>query len=185
LGIVFIPFLMIGGFYTILFGGAKNIFLLVSALWKAHFQIEYSQYAVLFCSGPWYRYIIDYTLLSPLTMFLFIGYFFYLLFSREIEHNAFYFFMYFVAIFLGLVFLKHSKVVRFAINLDMILGLFSVLALYELFKQKDRHYQNCLVFIFCIATFFMNYFSFMDLFIAKGIYDPASYFLLKARGFIP
>ncbi|MFH0840229.1 MAG: glycosyltransferase family 39 protein [Candidatus Omnitrophota bacterium] len=184
-GIMLIPVSIVGICYLILFAGFKNMALFIETLFGIHFGVQDSQYAILFCGGPWYRYIVDYMVLEPLTMCLFIGYFIYILLIKKFDFKTMFFVIYFTIVFLIMGNLQYTKVLRLVINLDMVINLFAVWAIYELFKQKNKNYQNYFVFIFSMIIFIANYLTFLDLFICKEIYDPVSYWLLKARGFIP
>ncbi|KPK42673.1 MAG: hypothetical protein AMJ78_01655 [Omnitrophica WOR_2 bacterium SM23_29] len=185
LGIAFVPLFLLSTAYVILFQGVGNVLRIVGATLNVHFGIQTSTYALLFCTGPWYRYIVDYLLLSPVTTLLFTGYFCYTTLIRNFEWKTTYFMIYFTLVFIIFSFFRYSKVVRFVINLDMVIALFSVKLLYELFRQKDEQRQTYFVFVTIVALFIINYLSFIDLFCIKGIYDPISHNLLSARKFIP
>lgn len=185
-GIIFIPLAIAGVFYTTLFGGVVNFIGLMKVILDVHFgSVNLSHYAVLFCSGPWYRYIIDFLLLSPINTLLFIGYTGYILICRKWEWNKLYFLLYFVVIFAILSSLKHTKVVRFVINLDMVIVLFSVFMLYDLFREEINQNKTQSIFILTIIIFFINYQHFFYLFCQQNISDPISYWLLVANKFIP
>ena len=186
LGIIFIPLVLVGTFYISLLGGIANFISLIKGLLDTHFgSVKLSKYAVLFCSGAWYRYIIDYLLLSPITTLLFIGYTGYILVSRKWEWKITYFLLCFLIIFVVFSSLKYSKVVRFVIILDMVINLCSVIMLYELFRIKNKNKQALWVFISVIAIFFVNYLNFNYLFCELNIYDPVTYWLLMAKKIIP
>jgi hypothetical protein len=186
LGIIFIPLVLVGTFYISLLGGIANFISLIKGLLDTHFgSVKLSKYAVLFCNGAWYRYIIDYLLLSPITTLLFIGYTGYILVSRKWEWKITYFLLYFLIIFVVFSSLKYSKVVRFVITLDMVINLCSVIMLYELFRIKNKNKQALWVFISVIAIFFVNYLNFNYLFYEFNIYDPVTYWLLIAKKLIP
>lgn len=185
LGIATLPILLLSIIYIILFRGVENAIGIIGAVWDTHFGVQTSKYALLFCTGPWYKYIVDFLLLSPITTLLFIGYFCYVLLIRRFEHKIVYFITYFTTVFVIFSNMRYSKVVRFAINLDMIIALFAVLFLYELVELKDERRQALFVFIAIAAIFIINYLSFIDIFCIKGIYDPISHGLLSARKLIP
>ncbi len=185
IGIIILPVLLVGATYIILFGGIGNVIGIIGAVLDTHFGVQASRYATLYCTGPWFRYIVDYLLLSPITTLLFIGYFCYRLVIRRNEWKIAYFMAYFTAIFLIFSNVRYSKVVRFVINLDMVIALFSVLFLYELFRQQDKRRQTFIVFGITAVIFILNYLSFIDIFCIKDLYDPVSAGLLSARKFIP
>lgn len=141
-------------------------------------------YASLFGSGPWYRYLIDYMLLSPWVLILSIGYIFYCLSLKERQEIDLYFLTIFIVTLL--LFNIFTKNVRYVILLDMVIRLFSLLMLKGLFAKRLSS-QKALVLItgivIVIAGF--DYINFYNLFFQAGIYDPASLWLLKAKRLIP
>lgn len=185
-GIAVLPAALIGATYVIFFKGVSNAVNIVSAVLSTHANLgtQASKYAVLFCTGPWYRYIIDYILLSPVTTLLFIGYFIHKLLMRNIEWKTAYFMAYFTMVFFIFNTLKYAKIVRFVTNLDMVMALFSSLLLFTLFKHEDGRRQISLVFLAAIAIFFLNHVSFIDICV-NGIYDPVTYQLLTVKKLIP
>jgi 4-amino-4-deoxy-L-arabinose transferase-like glycosyltransferase len=187
LGIFLGPLFLVGMVYVFVLNGLGNVISLAKTLLNLHFGTgtQTSEYALLFCTGPWYRYIIDYLLLTPLTTILFIGYFFHILFSRKFDWKIMYFMIYFVIIFAVFSSARYTKVVRLVVNLDIVISLFATLALYELFRHKDKQRQTYLVLTAAVAIFFVNYFNFLYLFCNQNIYDPVSYLLLRAKKIIP
>lgn len=184
LGVVALPLFMAGATYCILFGGITNVINLLKAIFYAHAQPP-DQYAYLFCMGPWYRFVIDFMLLTPITTLLFIGYFSHKLLKRAIEWKSAYFMAYFMTVFIVLGNAKYSKVVRFAINLETVIALFAALFIFEVFSRIEHKGRAAVIFLSAFAIFVINYRGFIDLFCFNGIYDPVSYFLLAARKIIP
>lgn len=181
-GIVIWPVLVVGFIYTLIFKG--NLIAVIGALIQTHLYVV-NPYALNYSSGPWYRYLVDFILLSPITTLLFLGYAFHLIAQRLKDWKKAYFFAYFFITYIVLNFLSHSKVVRFVINLDMVISLFAVLMLWELstiFKERFRERFIIYLAIF-IAT--LNFKSFLDIFYLSGLLDPISAHLLMLRGFIP
>jgi 4-amino-4-deoxy-L-arabinose transferase-like glycosyltransferase len=187
LGLFLGPIFLVGGSYIFLLNGLSNFISLIKTLLNLHFGTgtQTSEYALLFCTGPWYKYIIDYLLLTPFTTILFIGYFFHILFSRKFDWKIMYFMIYFVIIFAVFSSARYTKVVRLVVNLDIVISLFATLALYELFRHKDKQRQTYLVLTAAVVIFFMNYLNFLYLFCTQNIYDPVSYLLLRAKKIIP
>ncbi|MDP6686203.1 MAG: glycosyltransferase family 39 protein [Candidatus Omnitrophota bacterium] len=186
LGFVFIPLVAVSASYVILFGGLRNALDLLKALLAIVGNMESNQWAVLYCAGPWYKYIVDYMLLNHITVLLFIGYVGYILVSREKEFKILYFLLYFViiiAMFAGMT--KYTRTLRYIIHLDMVINLFAVFMLYSLFKQKDKHKEGRLVFIAIMLIFLMNCGSFVLFFKKHNMYVPINYWLLAMRRFIP
>lgn len=186
LNTIFLPFCIVGILYLFLCGGISNCSQLIARSIDAHFiAVKESRYAVFFCSGPWYRYILDYLLLTPITTLLFIGYIGYEFVIKKWEWERYYFFIYILIVFLILGNLNYNKVVRFVINFDMVISLFSIFMLYEIFRQKNARNQVILVFSSVAVIFFINYMNFIKLFCQYNIYDPVTYWLLAASKLIP
>lgn len=182
--ILWVPLSITSFILVMSLGGVENFALAVKSIASAHFEKPHpNPYVTLFCAGPWYRYIVDYLLLTPLTTLLFIGYTFYLLTMRRLDVKIVYFLLYFIVsliLFSGL-----EKNVRYAITFETVFGLFSVLAIYEIFRtqispQKERYTLYAITFIF-----FINIQSFFHIFYTTNLLDPISYHLLRINGFIP
>lgn len=184
-GIIILPFIFSGALYVFLLGGCSNVVSLVQFMLRTHFPGVITNSYSLYAMGPWYKYIIDYLILTPITTLLCIGYFLYVLFSRKFEWKIMYFMLYIVIVLTILGSMKYSKIVRFIAPLDMAVSLFSVLALYELFRHKRKDYQVYFVLGAVLGIFFINYQNFIELFCVKNIYDPISYLLLLCKGIIP
>jgi len=185
LGIIFIPSFMVGATYIFLLKGFGNVIALLNFVLGAHFTKVVTNSYSLFCSGPWYKYIIDYLLISPLTTLLTIGYFFHQLFIRKFEWKITYFMLFLAIIFAIFSSMKYTKIVRFVMSLDIAISLFTVLAIYNLFNAKENKYKMYCIFIIVICIFFMNYRNFLYLFYQINIYDPVSYWLLGAMRMFP
>lgn len=185
-GIVVGPPVIICATYAAVFG-MRNGVQLVGAVINTHFNIaeQTSWYAINYCAGPWYRYIIDFMLLSPVTVLLFLGYLGHKILMRRMEWREAFFMVYFAVFFILLGNLKYGKVVRFVINLDMVVSLFAVVFLLDFFRNKRVERQWLWAWTVVVVIFFFNYCSFTNIFCIRGVYDPISAALLSARGFIP
>jgi len=144
-----------------------------------------NQYSILFCRGPWFRYIIDYLLISPLITILALSFIIYAFTNREIfkDYKISYFLILFITLFLLLSSFDYNKNIRYTMSLDMIMRLFAVFMVREIFKKSK--FATDFVFITILFLCLIDYLSFIDLFCQKNIYDPISIWLLKARQFIP
>jgi len=140
-------------------------------------------YAIFYGSGPWFRYLVDYMLLSPWVVILSIGFLLYCLLERENDALIFYFTSVFLFSFTLLN--LFTKNVRYVILLDTPMRLFSCLLLDRLSRKFFPRQALIIACILVAAISLSDYLSFRLLFINNAIYDPASFFLLKARQFIP
>lgn len=142
-------------------------------------------YAIQFGCGPWFRYIIDYMLISPLIMMFALGAVFYCLLSRSRDFNPAMAYFLLVFVLLLLVFDFFTKNVRYVMFLDYPIRILALLMLTKLCARyssaKGAAFLAILVMVF--ATF--DCLNFYALFIKEGIYDPVSLWLLKAHQLIP
>jgi len=186
-GIILIPAVIIGVAYIFLFGGISVSIGLFKTLFITHADPakQISPYALAFCSGPWFRYLIDFVVLSPLTMLLFIAYTGYRIMAKNIDWQFAYFLGYFLLIYAFFSCLKESKVVRFVISLDMVITLFAALGLWEFFRFKRAEMRVHFVLVSAVAIFFINYLNFIETFYVRDVYDPVTYNLLSVQKMVP
>jgi 4-amino-4-deoxy-L-arabinose transferase-like glycosyltransferase len=177
-----LPFVITGVVYISLSGSIFNIVGMFKIILGPPGN---NQYAMLFGSGPWFRYIIDYILLSPWVVILSIGFVFYRAALKDIDEDILYFLLAFISLFFSVnIFTKN---IRYAMVLDMPMRLFSVLLLKNIAEAIFPKYKYAfiltVILVSAIAVF--DYISFQSLFLKDGIYDPASFMLLKSRHIIP
>lgn len=175
------PFAIAGIVYVSLAG---NISLFLNVVKSIATSREVNQFAVLLCNGPWFRYLIDFMLLSPWVCILAIGFPFQYIFKKERQEPVNYFLMLSVT----LLFIYGNlvwKEVRYLMILEMPIRLFAVLMLRDLSKLvfKKRALEALIILMIIISAF--DYYNFRYLFYQLGIYDPVSAWLLQAAHIIP
>ncbi|MCX5704328.1 MAG: glycosyltransferase family 39 protein [Candidatus Omnitrophica bacterium] len=175
-----IPFAIAGFIYINLAGSLSNVIGTVKIVLASP---ETNQYAILFGSGPWFRYIIDYIILSPWVAILCIGFIFYYLLSKEYDEKTVYFLLVLIVPFL--LFNIFTKNIRYVMILDVPMRLFSVLILKKLAEYKFPKYAFILIITLVITLSIFDYLNFRSLFLREGIYDPVSFLLLRAKHIIP
>ena len=149
-----------------------------------HAVFLFNPYVFKYCSGPWYRYLLDLMLLSPLTFLLFVGYIFHLLPRIRENFIVKYFLYYFIITYALMVPLQ--KNIRYVINLEMVIAVFSVLMIVELFRGviPTSRREWCVV-LATVLIFLIDYCQFIHIFILSKVLDPVSVHLLSYQGFIP
>ncbi|PIP19885.1 MAG: hypothetical protein COT38_05600 [Candidatus Omnitrophica bacterium CG08_land_8_20_14_0_20_41_16] len=178
--IAIIPFSIAGIIYTYLAGGFTQFYRAMISVVTAP---EVNAYAVFFCAGPWFRYLLDFMLLSPWILILGIGFIFFYLtkYKKRDELNYLLIFSICMLSFYSL-FIKN---IRYLMILDLPLRLFAFLMLYELvsllFKEKVIFWLTLTVFILSV----FDYLNFYYYFVRYGIYDPVSFCFLQASHIIP
>ncbi len=142
-----------------------------------------NRYAILYSSGPWFRYIVDFILLSPWTFLLATGFFFAHFLTKENHEKTLYFSMVFVLYFCSFNFF--AKNIRYVMLLDVPIRLFCVLMITKIIENRSIRYGHIFLYIFVMSIALYDYLSFRNLFVIYGIYDPASSMLFKVWRFIP
>ena len=180
LSVTLFPFLIVGSTYIILAGGLSNVTDMIKIILTSP---GHNEYAILFGSGPWFRYLIDYILLSPWVVILSSGFVFWYLASKEHDERVTYFLLAFVVLFFSLNFF--TKNVRYLMILDMPMRLFSVLMLKKLFEARFPKQAFILLSVSVVVIAAFDYLNFYNLFARGEIYDPVSYWLLRGQHIIP
>jgi 4-amino-4-deoxy-L-arabinose transferase-like glycosyltransferase len=142
-----------------------------------------NQFAILAGNGPWFRYLLDYLLLSPWIFLLAVGFFFYTISTRNQPEIIIYWFVYIVVSLFEFDFF--TKNVRYAISFDMPLRLFAVLMLTNLVRSFSPERSLPILKAIVLFSALLDYFSFIDIFVVQDIYDPVSFWLLVGHRIIP
>ncbi|MBL8014420.1 MAG: hypothetical protein JNN05_11290, partial [Candidatus Omnitrophica bacterium] len=171
--------------YLIVLGGPQKFLLLIHSTYKTHFVDQANTYALSFSGGPWFRYFVDFLLLSPVITLMAVGYMGHLIVKHSRNWKQMYFVIYFAMIFMPLSFFQHTKVVRFVINLEMVLALLSAWAILEFFKADLRSHRWLKPAVCTLLIAGISFSSFFKLFAVASMLDPITYHLLNLQGFIP
>jgi len=176
------PLVITGAVYLFAAGSLSHVVQVIRIILASPSK---NSYAILYCSGPWFRYLVDFTLLSPWVLILGIGYFFSAISSKEYHENTLYFLTIFATYFLLLnIFAKN---VRYAILLDTPLRIFSVSMILKIMEGRFSKFKyiHILISILILGIAAYDYFSFYKFFVTYNIYDPVSFLLLRVRQFLP
>lgn len=142
-----------------------------------------NHYAINFGSGPWFRYLIDFMLLSPWTIILAIGFIFYLFLTRQ--ENKFAVYLSFFSLAMLILLNMFTKNVRYAMVLDMPIRLFALLMLEQISNMALKRHAAALLSVLVILIALFDYLNFYSLFVSGNIYDPVTFSLLQAKQIIP
>ncbi|MDD5476595.1 MAG: glycosyltransferase family 39 protein [Candidatus Omnitrophica bacterium] len=148
------------------------------------FSPSTNNYAVFFGSGPWYRYIIDYLILSPWILILSFGYIMVILLNKGKEDKTAVFLCAFL-VFNFFIFNFFTKNARYIMSIDMPMRIFALLMLDRICKRYMQNKSFIIVSILIVFLAFSDYLRFYILFVQQGIYDPMSFRLLSAVQIIP
>lgn len=140
-------------------------------------------YALHYGSGPWFRYLVDFALLSPLTLLCYFAWCGRLTVSRGRTGE-------WVWAVLPLFFLLLSapltKNVRYALLLDLPIRLGAVLFLQGLLGDWEGNRRSALwMAVILLLLLWADLDIFLRIFVAGHLYDPMTAFLVWARGMLP
>jgi hypothetical protein len=166
--------------------GTGNFFAIIKTLSNITKITEVHKYYAIFNRGPWYKYIIDFTILSPtvlLLAFLLTGYYFNALSTNRTWVAV----CGFILVGYVVIVCTISKNVRYIMPIDWLLRLMIALGLpivLEKYKLLARIRKVALVLVVFILVL-LDLSTFYNFFLIKKIYDPVNYQLLDAGGVLP
>lgn len=141
-------------------------------------------YALKYGSGPWFRTLLDFLLLSPGPVLLCLGWLGFLLGSGEGKEVE-WMWAWVPVLFLALC-AAATKNVRYAMILEVPVRLGAVFLLQRLSVRSGRPWARAAAIALpVILLAALDLVSFHDLFVRQGIYDPMTATLLAARGLLP
>jgi 4-amino-4-deoxy-L-arabinose transferase-like glycosyltransferase len=179
-GLIAWPLLIAGSVLILALGGVYEVLDAMKAVYATHFLDKVNMYALAYSSGPWFRYIVDFILLSPVTTIAFLAYAGFIVLEGKWRREETYFLCYYIFIYAVLSIPQNSKVVRFVINLEMAMCLFTVLFIFQFIRKQALKPAVSLVFLFVIVL--TNFQSLMGII---GNLDPITFTLAIQRHLIP
>lgn len=142
---------------------------------------ETGAYAIAYSQGPWFRYLLDFLILSPLTAVAAIGYYFRP--DPRPEDR----FLGRVTLVLFLIFgVLPLKNIRYVSFLDMPVRVLAVLTLASLLRDPavpDARRGRLVLAVVVLAAH--DLWLFYAIFVRAGVYDPVTATLARAVGLIP
>jgi len=180
--ILLTPFILVGLIWFIASQNFDYVFK-VCKLWRTLPGIN--EYSIIHCRGPWFRYIIDFILISPVTTVFSLSFVSYCFINKKMfeDYKVTYFLTLFVVYFILLSSFDYNKNIRYALTLDMILRVFAVFLIKEIFRGSKFAYR--FGFFTAVSLCALDYNNFLYLFCIERVYDPVSLVLLRVRNFIP
>ena len=138
-------------------------------------------YPIRFQDGPWYRYLVDFTLLSPCVVALALGALFQL--RKESKPDIFW------SLFLGVSFAAMSSVpygmsLRFAAYWDFPLRWLAASQLLQVSRGFERRWALALLTCSILFLVSVDLFQYWRYFVHGAIYDPVTFQLLHASKLI-
>ncbi|MFA5830818.1 MAG: glycosyltransferase family 39 protein [Candidatus Paceibacterota bacterium] len=163
-------------------GGAR-VFLNYYLLWSE--RVVNVPYVIKFQQGAWFRYLVDFMLISPLTFFLAIMGITVPTNDKKNANGRNISVLYFFSILA--VFSSFSAVynLRMVIFLDVFIRALAVIGVIGVVSKiqniRYRYFAATLLFAFIIIV---EFFQFSQLFVISSVYDPVTSALVHANGFI-
>ena len=141
-----------------------------------------NQYDQMFDRGPWYRYLMDFMLLSPFTLILAIGFAGYTVLTQNKSRKVI--LMLLLAGYLLFAYGLLAKNIRYLIIGDIPLRFFAAFAIWTLIDSKAGFKIGyALVLLATLSCFDLA--SFTCYFITNDLYDTISFNLLTTSKIIP
>jgi 4-amino-4-deoxy-L-arabinose transferase-like glycosyltransferase len=144
-----------------------------------------SSYVVNFSSGPWYRYLVDFMLLSPVGILLAYFYTGYYLYRKQFDVKTNVLLAFFAYTIFLYSFLQMN--VRYVIILDLVIRImeaFGATAIVSTFIGKQRR-KTVIIAAVVVMLAVTDFTAFTKYFVTNNVYDPVSYNLLRVEKFIP
>ncbi|HVZ31434.1 MAG TPA: glycosyltransferase family 39 protein, partial [Polyangiaceae bacterium] len=170
-------------FFVLAAGGLSSLLTTIQIVLSSPASMPY---ALLYCSGPWYRYLIDYLCLSAFPTLLGLlgaG----ALLQRWFDGEWSTIEVFFLVFGVGLLaqqapFIKNA---RYMMGLELPLRFLAVGLLLRCAQRIWPARSTLLAALVVAGLCFLDWRSFQHLFADVGGYDPLSFDLLKARKIIP
>jgi hypothetical protein len=145
-----------------------------------------SGYAIRAGSGPWFRMILDYLLLSPVPTLLAIGGFSIAAARhRGGAYDPLAFFLGLIVVSLVFLFSFFTKNVRYGVVLELPIRVFAVLMLGELAGKVRRVPAQVVTSVLVIAVCVLEWRSFDLIWVESHGYDPVTNFLAITHKLVP
>jgi hypothetical protein len=182
---LFVPLAAAVVLLVVFLGGINNFVTVVDFILGVHLSSNELNSYSYFAIGPWFKFLIDFMLLSPLATLLFVGYFFHLLIQKKLDAVRAYGLVFFLVVFGVFSSLYHTKIVRFVVSLEIVMFLFAVFALLEIFNFKNKRWAVHGVSISVFLILLLNILYYNKIFVEMRTYDPISVWLLLGHKILP
>lgn len=159
-----------------------------TAIFSTHSSLSsHSEYAFDYCSGPWFRYLLDFLLLIPVEVILACGFAFYVLAQKPRDRFYIFWLALFAIIYALFNTMPHSKILRQVATLELPLAMFAAGAVFVLFDQVPirRSILHFKPLVIIIIMSWLNFSYFIKIFYVTFLEDPISHQLLLIHHFIP
>ncbi|HNX48633.1 MAG TPA: glycosyltransferase family 39 protein [Thermoanaerobaculaceae bacterium] len=183
LGLLAVPGLLAAGIGVVAAGGPSPLLAVARIVLRSPASNTFAQ---AFCAGPWYRPLLDFLLLAPVTTLLGLATLTALWLrpgGRNVEPDGVA-----MTVLLTVTLLEFApliKNVRYTALLDLPLRFGAVAALWDVKARLPERWGRWVVLGGVGLLCGLDLVSFFELFVAGGIYDPTSFNLLAARQLIP
>ncbi len=178
-----VPSILVLIMYQVLYG-AGTLYRIMHVIYSDNLTNP-SYYVLNFSSGPWYRYLIDFMLLSPLSILIAYFYAGHYLYHKQFNIQTGVLLAFFAYTIFIYDFLQMN--IRYVIFLDLVIRIIAALgvsAIVSAFFTSQRK-RSIIIMAVVVMLAVMDFRAFTGYFITDNIYDPVSYNLLYSEKFIP
>jgi 4-amino-4-deoxy-L-arabinose transferase-like glycosyltransferase len=147
-------------------------------------QEALNEYIVRFGGGPWFRYVLDYLLVSPWTTLAYVAWLGWLAAARDADDEAWAWAL--VPILVVAVLAPFSKSLRYVVALEAPMRLGAVLLLQRALGDRNgARLATAGMAAALLAVAWIDLHAFRGLFVDAQTYDPATFNLLLWRRLLP
>lgn len=164
--------------YKFIFGNITDIFTALFFLPSG----ESINYVMNFQSGPWFRYLVDFILISPWVMIFGIYYTVYVFINKTKKEDLALALFIVSTIFIYSFF---SKNLRYVSVIDYPLRIFTAMALLSVNIPRSKNLTFLFAFAVIMLICVVELVNFSRIFVRGGMYDPVSIGLLSFWSIIP
>jgi 4-amino-4-deoxy-L-arabinose transferase-like glycosyltransferase len=176
--IYLLPVAFIFIMYKFLYANIADAFMSLFFLTSA----EAFKYGKYFQSGPWFRYVVDFTLISPWVTILSIYYSIYVFINKRKKSELALVLFIVSTIF---IFSFFSKNIRYISVIDYPLRIFTAICLVSVNIRDNKKAAFLLAFFVIVLICVFDLINFFRIFVWGGVYDPVSFGLLSFWHIIP
>lgn len=175
LGFFLIPGMIVG--FDIWF---KNLVLLSRLGQEA---VVINPYVRDYCQGPWFRYILDALLLSPLVTLIAVGFTGHILLNKGDFKLPYMWLFFYVLVYLFCTSLQMN--IRYVIALEAVYAMFAALGITAFMQRfSDERIKERVGAVLISLIVVVNWILFYKIFVVRGLLDPISSHLLMLQQFI-
>jgi hypothetical protein len=184
-------FMVLGAFFLgfwFIPGSIVGFGLWTKSMWNLLFLqksvFTMNPYIERYCQGPWFRYLLDACLLSPVVTLLAMGFCGFMILQKNFLKLPMLWFLFFVIVYSPLILLQ--KNIRYVMSLEIVYCFFAIMAFFYFAQRfQDPQTKRRILILGISLIIVSNWCLFDRIFVEYGLLDPISFHLLTIEKFIP